>query len=310
MIYAVTHVTRYHYRATVPYTRCLLRLMPADRPGQRVLASAVTIDPAPAERSEAVDFFGNRLLRATTRKAHDSLEIRAASTVAVEPPPLPPEASIPAWETVAALAAAGRDLGPAAPVHGLFPSRLVPLSEDATRYAAVSFPQGRRLLEAAVELNRRIRTDFTYESGATDVTTPVARVLATRRGVCQDFAHVMIAGLRGLGLAARYVSGYLRTVPPPGRPRLQGADATHAWVEVWCGPAAGWIGLDPTNACPARESHVVLAVGRDYADVSPVDGVVLSSGGQGLSVEVDVLEVPEPPRQTETTPAASSIRSP
>ncbi|MCW1841417.1 transglutaminase family protein [Prosthecomicrobium hirschii] len=291
MIYEVTHVTRYHYRATVPVTRNMLHLTPVDRPGQRVLATSLVVDPRPAERSEGVDFFGNRTTRITLRTPHAFLEIHAASTVSVVARDLPRPGSTPTWETIADLAATGFSLAPEDPVHYIFPSRSVPLVDEATTYAARSFPPGRRILDGAVELNRRIRSDFAYDPTATDVTTPVAKVFAGRRGVCQDFAHAMISGLRGLGLPARYVSGYLRTEPPPGRPRLAGADATHAWVEIWCGPAEGWIGLDPTNAIAAGDSHVVLAVGRDYADVSPVDGVIVYSGPQGLSVGVDVVEV-------------------
>lgn len=306
MIYEVTHVTRYQYRSTVPLARCLFRLTPVDRPNQRVLAQALMAEPTPAERAEAVDFFGNRITRVTIRTAHQTLEIRASSTVAVEPPDLPDPGATPSHEMVAALAAGSRSLAAADPVQGLFPSRLVPLLAEATHYAGRSFPPRRRILDGAMELNRRIRSDFAYDPTATDVATPVARVFAGRRGVCQDFAHAMIAGLRGLGLPARYVSGYLRTEPPPGAPRLEGADATHAWVEVWCGPGPGWIGLDPTNGIPAGDSHVVLAVGRDYADVSPVDGVVLAAGGQGLTVSVDVVEAGRPERTAGAGAAASA----
>jgi transglutaminase-like putative cysteine protease len=142
-----------------------------------------------------------------------------------------------------------------------------------------------------VDLSRRIKRDFAYDPRATLVSTPLATAFARRRGVCQDFAHVMIAGLRGLGLPAAYVSGYIHTRPPPGGPKLQGADATHAWVSVWCGPGLGWIGLDPTNAVAAADQHVILATGRDYSDISPVDGVLLGSGSQRLSVEVDMEAV-------------------
>lgn len=147
------------------------------------------------------------------------------------------------------------------------------------------------MLEAALELMHRVHDDFTYQPGATVVTTAPHEAFAAKAGVCQDFAQVMIAGLRGLGLPARYVSGYLRTILPEGQPRLEGADATHAWVEVWCGPAFGWIGLDPTNAIPAGDDHIILAVGRDYADVSPVDGVIVTSGDHILAVGVDVVPV-------------------
>jgi transglutaminase-like putative cysteine protease len=142
---------------------------------------------------------------------------------------------------------------------------------------------------AVAELNNRIHADFRYDPGATEVSTPVAQAFEARHGVCQDFSQIMIVGLRGLGLPASYVSGYLRTIPPPGQPRLEGADATHAWIAVWCGSALGWIGFDPTNAMLAGDDHLVLAVGRDYADVAPIDGVILASGGQTLKVEVDVI---------------------
>lgn len=304
MIYSVTHVTRYHYRAVVPYTRCVLRLTPVDRPGQTVLDADLSIDPKPVERADATDYFGNRVTRATIRAPHDGLELKAAATVRVDPLPRPPPEATPAFEAVARLAATGRSIGPDAAVHAVFPSRLVPIFDEATAYAARSFPAGRAILDGAMDLNRRLQAEFAYDPAATDVTTPAQTVLATRRGVCQDFAHVMIAGLRGLGLPARYVSGYLRTVPPAGRARLAGADATHAWVDVWCGPDAGWIGLDPTNAIPAGDSHLVLAVGRDYADVAPVDGVVVSSGQQGLSVAVDVIEVDRSAPQADTKSGA------
>src|SRR5205085_8279558 len=146
---------------------------------------------------------------------------------------------------------------------------------------------GAGILAGAVDLMHRIRTEFRYDPKATVISTPLDEVFAKRHGVCQDFAHVMIAGLRGLGLPAAYVSGYLRTIPPPGKPRLQGADATHAWVRVWLGSRLGWVGLDPTNAIPERNDHVVLAVGRDYSDVAPVDGILFGAGGQKISVRVD-----------------------
>jgi transglutaminase-like putative cysteine protease len=149
------------------------------------------------------------------------------------------------------------------------------------------------VLAAAMDFNRRLHADFTYDPAATEVSTPISEVLRHRRGVCQDFAHLMIAGLRGLGIPAAYVSGYLRTLPPPGEEKLAGADATHAWVAVWCGMRAGWIGLDPTNAIPAGTDHVVLARGRDYADVAPVAGVVVASAGHEVSVAVDVRPVEE-----------------
>ena len=170
------------------------------------------------------------------------------------------------------------DIGPISPAHFLFPSRLVSLDPEIRDYARESFPPDRPVLDGAIELMRRIKTDFVYEIGATTVTTTPPMSFALRRGVCQDFAHIMISGLRGIGLPAAYVSGYLRTVPRPGAARLQGADAMHAWVLVWCGLEAGWVGLDPTNDILAADEHVVLAIGRDYSDVAPIDGVIVASG--------------------------------
>jgi transglutaminase-like putative cysteine protease len=173
----------------------------------------------------------------------------------------------------------------------VFASPLVPVQQPVTLYAAMSFPPGSGILAGAVDLMHRIRTEFKYDPKATVISTPLDEVFEKRHGVCQDFAHVMIAGLRGLGLPAAYVSGYLRTIPPPGKPRLQGADATHAWVSLWCGVEIGWIGFDPTNDILVENDHIVLAVGRDFSDVSPVDGIIVGSRRQKLTVAVDVLLV-------------------
>lgn len=291
MIYDVRQITAYDYGSVVPYSRHVARLTPVDRPGQRVVMTALDIQPAPAERFETTDFFGNRVTGFALDHPHDKLtvELRARIEVSAAAPLL---ASLtPAWETVRDLAAAAHDLGPDSPVHALYPSRAVPLDPRTTAYAARSFPARRPVLEGAGELMMRIKREFTYEPGVTDASTLPVVAFEKQRGVCQDFAQVMIAGLRGLGLPARYVSGYLRTEPPPGRPRLEGADATHAWVEVWCAAGPGWVGLDPTNGIPAGEDHVVLAVGRDFQDVSPLDGVIVASGGHSLEVKVDVVPV-------------------
>jgi transglutaminase-like putative cysteine protease len=185
---------------------------------------------------------------------------------------------------------ASLDLGPHSPVHFIYPSRQVSLDPEIRDYVQLSFPPERPILAGAAEVMRRIKNDFTYELGATTVTTTPSMSFSLRRGVCQDFAHIMISGLRGLGLPAAYVSGYLRTVPRSGAARLEGADAMHAWVMVWCGNA-GWWGLDPTNALIASDDHVVLAVGRDYADVAPIGGIMLGSGQQRLATAVDVIPV-------------------
>ena len=189
------------------------------------------------------------------------------------------------------VAFAARSLRADSPVGFVFASALVPVLSPVTAYAAESFPSGSGVLVGAVDLMHRIRNGFKYDPKATVISTPLHEVFDKRHGVCQDFAHVMIAGLRGLGLPAAYVSGYLRTIPPPGKPRLQGADATHAWVSLWCGDELGWIGFDPTNDLLVENDHIVLGVGRDFSDVSPVDGIIVGSRRQKLGVAVDVVVV-------------------
>jgi transglutaminase-like putative cysteine protease len=294
VLYAIRHRTTYHYASRAAGARLLLHLQPAERPGQQVVASELAVSPAPAERGEFADFFGNRTNAMRFADLPSRLVIDATATVRVAPPPPLEAAATPAWEQVRDAALRVRDLSGSSPVHMLFPSRFAPLLAGATAYAEPSLRLGRPVLEAAEELMRRIHADFAYDPEATDISTPIDEVLRLRRGVCQDFAHLMIGALRGHGLPAAYVSGYLRTRPPPGRERLVGADATHAWVMAWCGAEAGWIGLDPTNATLAGEDHVVLAVGRDYADVSPVSGVVTLSADHRVEVEVDVVPMDEP----------------
>ncbi|GJE80740.1 transglutaminase family protein [Methylorubrum thiocyanatum] len=292
MIYTLRHLTTYRYARTVRFARCNLRLRPRDGEGQRVLESALHVAPEPTRRLERRDFFGLDTLTLTLDEPHREFTVEAVSRVAVERPAPPPPEAGPSWETVRAAALALPSLGPDGPAHFQFPSQRVPLDPAVTEYARTSFPPGRSAYGGAVELMHRIRDDFRFDAKATTVSTPPAEAFALRAGVCQDFAHVMIAGLRGLGLPAAYVSGYLRTRPPPGRPRLRGADASHAWVALWCGlemGEGGWIGLDPTNDCVVRDNHIVVARGRDYADVAPIDGIVASAGSQKLTVEVDVI---------------------
>ncbi|HSI40293.1 MAG TPA: transglutaminase family protein [Xanthobacteraceae bacterium] len=293
MIYDIRQATAYTYAHPVPVARHIVRMVPVDRPGQIVMASHVAVEPEPVEWTETGDFFGNRVIHIKIETPHTRFTLRTDARVEVEaPPPLVPEET-PDWEAVREQAATSQDLTGGSPVHHLFPSPAAPASAAITEWASASFPAGRPMLAGAVDLMRRLHADFTYDSKATDVSTPPADAFAIRRGVCQDFAHIMIVGLRGLGLPAAYVSGFLRTEPPPGKERLQGADATHAWVSVWCGAAHGWRGLDPTNALIVATDHVVLAVGRDYSDVAPVGGVLFGSGRQGLSVAVDVVPMTE-----------------
>lgn len=292
MLYDIRQTTTYTYQVPVRVVRQVLRMTPVDRIGhQHVIAHMLDIDPEPAELERGEDFFGNGLSWLTIDQPHGHLAITTRSRVDVTSTPLPDPAATPLVDEVRATALEQPDLGPDAAVHGLFPSRAVPLDADITEWAATSFRGDRPVLEGAMELMHRVHDEFTYQPGATMVSTPPHEAFAARTGVCQDFAQVMIAGLRGLGLPARYVSGYLRTIPPEGEARLEGADATHAWAEVWCGLGIGWIGLDPTNAIPAGDDHIILAVGRDYADVSPVDGVIVASGDHILAVGVDVAPV-------------------
>ena len=268
MIYDVSHLTRYQYDAPVAVNVCVLRLLPRSQDGQRVLEAGVEVTPRPLTLIERTDAFANRVLKLRIETPHRELTLHSRARVVVERPAPPLAALTPTWENVAALAASAASLEADSPAAAIYPSRLAP-----------------------AELARRIKADFVYESGATEVTTSPTEAFARKRGVCQDFAHVMIAGLRGLGLPALYVSGYIRTIPPPGKPRLAGADASHAWASVWCGPGFGWLGLDPTNAIPAGDDHIFVARGRDYSDVPPVEGLIVSSGAHALEVEVDVIPV-------------------
>jgi transglutaminase-like putative cysteine protease len=289
MIYEIKQVIECTYASSVPFAQHIVRIEPADRAGQRVIAASVEVLPRPISRSESVDFFGNRTVRIDLDTPHDRLLIQASARVRVDAAlPFLPDLT-PPWHDVKVAAALSNDLGPQSPAHFVFPSRLLPLSLTIQRYAAKSFPKNRPILLGAMELMRRMNADFIYDPGTTDVTTLPEVAFNQRRGVCQDFAHIMITGMRALGLPAAYVSGYLRTEPGPGQKRLEGADATHAWVMVWCGEAAGWCGLDPTNAVTVADDHIVVAIGRDYADVAPVDGVIVASGDHTLHNAVDVM---------------------
>jgi transglutaminase-like putative cysteine protease len=291
VIYDIRHVTTYSYESSVSFARCSLRLEPRSGDGQQLVSHAVEIRPRPAERTVRHDFFGTHTESVLIETPHRNLRIDSRSRVSVLRRAPNRAAPSPAWESVRDVAFEATSLGPASPIGYVFASPLVPVQQPVTLYAALSFPPGRGILAGAVDLMHRIRTEFKYDPKATVISTPLNEVFEKRHGVCQDFAHVMIAGLRGLGLPAAYVSGYLRTTPPPGKPRLQGADATHAWVSLWCGGEIGWIGFDPTNDILVENDHIVLAVGRDFSDVSPVDGIIVGSRRQKLAVAVDVLLV-------------------
>ncbi|WP_213290561.1 transglutaminase family protein [Bradyrhizobium sp. sGM-13] len=291
MIYDIRHVTTYAYESPVSFARCSLRLEPRTDDGQQLISHAVEIRPRPAERTVRRDFFGTHTESVLIETAHRNLRIDSRSRVSVARLAPGRAAPSPPWERIRDVAFEATSLGPASPVGYVFASSLVPVLAPLTAYAAPSFAPGGGILMGAVDLMRRIRGDFRYDSKATVISTPLKEVFEKRHGVCQDFAHVMIAGLRGLGLPAAYVSGYLRTVPPAGQPRLQGADASHAWVSVWCGAELGWVGFDPTNDLLVENDHIVLSIGRDFSDVSPVDGIIVGSPKQKLNVAVDVLLV-------------------
>lgn len=291
MIYDIRHVTTYAYESAVSFARCTLRLEPHDGDGQELISHSVEIRPRPAERTSRRDFFGTFTESVVIEAPHKNLRIDSRSRVTVSRRAPGRTAASPGWESIRDVAFAGNSIGPTSPVSYMFASALVPVLSPVTAYAAASFPAGMGVLVGAVDLMHRIRSEFKYDPKATVISTPLKEVFEKRRGVCQDFAHVMIAGLRGLGLPAAYVSGYLRTIPPPGKERLQGADATHAWVSLWCGDVLGWIGFDPTNDLLVENHHIILSVGRDFADVSPVDGIIIGSPKQKLGVAVDVVLV-------------------
>ena len=291
MIYDIRHVTTYSYESPVSFARCTLRLEPKSGAGQQLVSHSVDIRPRPADRTVRRDFFGIHTESILIETPHRHLRIDSKSRVEVSRRAPGRAAPSPSWESVRDVAFESTTLGPASPIGYVFASPLVSVQQPITSYAASSFPPGSGILAGTVDLMHRIRTEFKYDPKATVISTPLMEVFEKRHGVCQDFAHVMIAGLRGLGLPAAYVSGYLRTIPPPGKPRLQGADATHAWVSLWCGVEIGWIGFDPTNDLLVENDHIVLAVGRDFSDVSPVDGIIVGSRKQKLGVAVDVLLV-------------------
>lgn len=290
MIYDVWQTTLYAYGSYVPFAVHVLRMLPLSQPGLDVVARDMQIDPIPSEVTASRDFFGNATTHITFKAPHNRLVVESRFTVALLPAQVVAPEHTPPWEIVRLSAQETTSFAARSPAHHIFASPRVPLDAAFLDYARPFFAPGRPVLAAAVDLMGQMRADFQYDPTATDVSTPARVAFATRRGVCQDFAHIMIGCLRSLGVPAAYISGYLRTHPAPGKPRLEGADAMHAWVVVWCGEDAGWQGLDPTNAMRAGNDHIPLAFGRDYSDVSPIDGVIFDSGRHSLTVSVDVRE--------------------
>lgn len=291
MLYDIGMTIAYDYHRPAVTGRHILRLMPADLPGlQRRITGVLAVRPEPAEQRPFVDFFGNAALGVVFREAHDEILFRVASRV--ERLPVPPGLDIsPPLSRLRAEIADHRGLDPQAPHHFLGPSPRIAPSADITAWTRDQVSPAMTVAAAVEAVGLAIHREFEFDGTATTVDTPPTEAFAARRGVCQDFAQVMIAGLRGIGVPAGYVSGFLRTFPPPGRPRLEGADAMHAWVRAWCGWQTGWIEYDPTNAVHAGTDHIVVARGRDYGDVSPVKGILKIAGEQSTEQAVDVVPV-------------------
>ena len=287
-MYQVTHRTEYRYPSTVSSSFGEVVILPRNRPGQLCLRSQLDIEPQPTDLRPRVDYFGNRATYFAVTKGHRRLSVLAESTVAVDE--RPPPSTTPEWDAVRdRLRGATDPLLLDARGYAL-PSPRLPVHAEVTAYARASFPAGRPVADAALDLCGRIHRDFRYASGSSTVGSTVPELLARGSGVCQDFAHLAVAGLRAMGLAARYVSGYLETTPPPGRPRAVGADASHAWASVCTG--ADWLDLDPTNDQLADASYVELAHGRDYADVPPLKGVIFADSTESvMDVAVDMIRV-------------------
>ena len=287
MTYKIVHRTTYKYKYPVSVGNHVACLTPRSLLHHRLQWNELSIRPLPGTRSERLDYFGNLLCFFTIQEQHRELVVEARSEVTVDGPATPWPRQSPSWEEVVRALPGDQSLAGLEAYQFIFESPRIRTSTEFASYALQSFTPGRPLTEALLDLTGRIHEDFRFDAKVTNVRTPTEEVFRKRRGVCQDFAHLQIACLRSLKLAARYVSGYLRTYPPPGRARLIGADASHAWVSVYC-PGAGWLDLDPTNNLVPSSGHVTLAWGRDYGDVSPLRGLILGGASHTLKVNVDM----------------------
>lgn len=288
--YRIEHHTCYRYPEPVAICQNQLRMIPRDFAHVRCHHVETDIQPRPDAVQRHHDYYGNCVLAFAVESLHHQLDVSVRSEVTVTDNEVSDDAV--AWDQVAAGVADGSDPNWLAAGEFCYDSpRIVCDQADFAAYARSSFPGGRPILEAVSEFTKRIHDDFKYDPTVTDVHTSTGEAFQLRAGVCQDFAHVQIACLRSLGIPARYVSGYLRTVPPPGKPKLVGADESHAWVSVYCGQQIGWVEFDPTNACMTNLNHIPICIGRDYSEVTPMRGVVLGGGKTQLTVSVDVEEV-------------------
>jgi transglutaminase-like putative cysteine protease len=287
MLYRVMHTTTYDYTEPVSLCQNLAHLTPRTAPGQTCRETHLAIEPVPAVMVERTDYFGNLATFFAVQEPHRRLTVGAEHVVEVTARPIPDRVESAPWEEVRALVRNDRSPEILEASQFVFGSRYIGSNGAIADYARVSFAAGRPILEGVFDLTLRIHEDFEYDTKATTVATPLEEVFERRRGVCQDFAHLEIACLRSLGLAARYVSGYLKTNLRPGQVPLVGGDATHAWLSVWC-PGPGWVDFDPTNNQVPGDAHILLAWGRDFDDVSPIKGVVLGGGEHSVSVAVHV----------------------
>jgi transglutaminase-like putative cysteine protease len=283
MIYRLRHATTYEYDHPVVLGTHFMHLLPRERPGQSIREAQLDISPQPDSRRNEIDHFGNTTTTVSLTVAHKQFVVALSATVEVLHPCVPPADTTPRWEAIAA-----QSITEPAIAEFCLPSPLAQPGSDIADYTAVSFQPGRSILSALLELNLRIWTDMSYRPGTTTTATTAAHSLKTRFGVCQDYAHLMIACLRSLGLPGRYVSGYLRTSPPAGQIKRRGADQSHAWVSCWLGSDIGWVDFDPTNNLLVSDEHVTLAWGRDFQDVSPLRGIILGGGRHALRVNVDL----------------------
>jgi transglutaminase-like putative cysteine protease len=291
MIYDVTHRTRFRYPGDVSFARCNLRLKPVTWDGQTLEDHQFTVLPRAHIGETQAGGYAVNVTRILVDEPVRELMIQSRFRVTVDRAAPEVLSDDPTVEEVAALALRSRDLSATGPANYLFASEMVGLDPEIAAWCEEELRPDRGIVEAAYALTRRITREFRYDGNATELDTSPSEAFANRHGVCQDFAHIMISGARTLGIPAAYVSGYLRTYPPPGKPRLVGADATHAWMLLWCGPTRGWLGFDPTNACAMGGDHILTAVGRDYADVSPIDGIFLGRRSEKVDVSVDVAPV-------------------
>lgn len=289
MFYNLSLAIRYKFDRPAGAGRQVLRITPANLPGvQQVLSSAVTITPRPLERHHFTDFFGNEVIEIVMAAGLSAIAINMTARVERLPSGGGMDFSPPLAGLVDELAAFTQ-IGPHSPHHHLGPSARIPMVPAIASFAANAAAGAQTVREAVVQLGQALNDTMVFDADATEVDTPIAEAFAGRHGVCQDMSQIMIAGLRSLGIPAAYVAGFLRTLPPPGKARLEGADAMHAWVRAWTGNEAGWVEYDPTNACFADTDHIVVGYGRDYADAAPVTGMLRYDGSQNGSHSVDIV---------------------